>query len=310
MADFVIIGGGIYGCGTAWELAKLGAEVVLLEASSIASGASGGLGKRGVRANGRDVRELPLMREAYDIWPTLHEQLEGETGYSRTGHLLLIERELDKTREEAQVWVQQKNGIPTEWLDANAVRDKEPFVSEAVIAATYCPLDGVSDHTATTQSYAKAAQSLGATIRENTAVSHLEKKGDMVTAVLTTAGKRIPVNKAVLLASNRHAVPFVQKELGITLPLWLLYPQVMNTTPIAPMPLNHLIGHAHRTLAMKGVPGNHVMISGGWHGRLNPNTQQIEPVPEQVEGNRLEAVAAFPCLADLPIAEVSVERGE
>ncbi|MEM7335430.1 MAG: FAD-dependent oxidoreductase, partial [Chloroflexota bacterium] len=47
-----------------------------------------------------------------------------------------------------------------------------------------------------------------------------------------------------------------------------------------------------------------------WHGRLNPNTQQIEPVPEQVEGNRLEAVAAFPCLADLPIAEVSVERGE
>ena len=46
MADFVIIGGGVYGCGTAWELAKQGAEVVLLEANAIASGASGGLGRQ------------------------------------------------------------------------------------------------------------------------------------------------------------------------------------------------------------------------------------------------------------------------
>ncbi len=310
MADFVIIGGGVYGCGTAWELAKQGAEVVLLEANTIASGASGGLGKRGVRANGRDVRELPLMQEAYEIWPTLHEQLGGETGYERLGHLLLIERPLDKTRQEAQVWVQQANGIPTEWLDAGAVREMEPFVSEAVIAATYCPLDGVADHTATTRSYAQAARQHGAIIHENTAVSRLERQGSKVTAVITEDGQRFSVEKSVLLASNRHAPHFIQQELGITLPLWELYPQVMNTAPISPMPLNHLIGHAHRTLAMKAVPGDHVMISGGWHGRYNPNSKQIEPVPEQVEGNRLEAVAAFPCLAELPIVEVSVERAE
>ena len=70
MADYVIVGGGIHGCAVAWELATRGADVLLLEAKSIASGASGGLGERGVRANGRDLRELPLMRLAYDIWPT------------------------------------------------------------------------------------------------------------------------------------------------------------------------------------------------------------------------------------------------
>ena len=70
MTEFVIVGGGIYGCAVAWELAKRGADVLLLEAQSIASGASGGLGERGVRANGRDLRELPLMRLAYDIWPS------------------------------------------------------------------------------------------------------------------------------------------------------------------------------------------------------------------------------------------------
>ncbi|HXH11738.1 MAG TPA: FAD-dependent oxidoreductase [Alphaproteobacteria bacterium] len=62
--DFVIVGGRVYGAGVAWELAKRGAEVLLLEAQQIASGASGGLGQRGVRANGRDLRELALMRLA------------------------------------------------------------------------------------------------------------------------------------------------------------------------------------------------------------------------------------------------------
>ena len=95
MVDYVIVGGGIYGCTVAWELAKRGADVRLLEAKTIASGASGGLGERGVRANGRDGRELPLMRLAYDIWPTLHKEINGFTGYRRLGHLDMIEREED-----------------------------------------------------------------------------------------------------------------------------------------------------------------------------------------------------------------------
>lgn len=61
--DFVI-GGGVYGAGVAWELARRGVEALLLEARQIACGASGGVGKQGVRANGRDLRELPLMRLA------------------------------------------------------------------------------------------------------------------------------------------------------------------------------------------------------------------------------------------------------
>jgi sarcosine oxidase, subunit beta len=93
--DFVIVGGGVYGTGVAWELAKRGAEVLLLEARQIAGGASGGLGERGVRANGRDLRELPLMRLAYELWPSLADEIGAATGYERTGNLQLIEQEHD-----------------------------------------------------------------------------------------------------------------------------------------------------------------------------------------------------------------------
>ncbi|HEV8190636.1 MAG TPA: FAD-dependent oxidoreductase, partial [Ktedonobacterales bacterium] len=85
--DYVIIGGGVYGSGVAWELARRGADVLLLESGTIASGASGGPGKRGVRANGRDVRELPLMRMAYELWPKLAGEIGAPTGYERIGNL-------------------------------------------------------------------------------------------------------------------------------------------------------------------------------------------------------------------------------
>ena len=310
MADFVIIGGGVYGCAVAWELTKRGAEVCLLEANTIASGASGGMGHRGVRANGRDVRELPFMREAYDIWPTLHEQLSGDTGYDRAGHLLLIEREQDLDPQAAHCWLQQQNGIESQVLDYAQVRELEPNVSDNILAAVFCPNDGTADHTATTRSYAAAARRLGADIREHTAAVGLERDGNRVTAIITSQDERIEVNRGVLLASNVHVQRFVQTQLGVQLPLWRMYPQVMKTEPVTPIPVCHLIGHAHRTLAIKVVPDNRVMVSGGWHGVVNETTGVVESDQAQIDGNFAEAVAVYPSLTGVQVAEVSVERPE
>ncbi|MEM7112050.1 MAG: FAD-binding oxidoreductase [Chloroflexota bacterium] len=310
MADFVIVGGGVYGCGVAWELAKRGAEVLLLEAREIASGASGGLGKRGVRANGRDLREMPLMHRAYMLWPMLHEAIGADTGYDRQGHLLLIERDKDLVTAEAKVWVQNQQGIPSELIGQAQLREMEPFVSEAVQAAIFCPLDGIADHTATTRGLAAAAQRLGAVVRENTAVSSLEKSGGRVTAVITTNEERIPIGKTLLLLCNSFVPTLTQAEFDVTLPVWAMLPQVMFTEKVEPMPLNHLIGHAHRTLAMKSHPTGQIMISGGWLGKWNEVTGRGETQPDQMAGNFAEAVATYPILASSSVAEADASRLE
>ena len=50
--DFVVVGGGVYGTAITYELMERGATAVLLEGGdTLASRASGGPGKRGVRAN-------------------------------------------------------------------------------------------------------------------------------------------------------------------------------------------------------------------------------------------------------------------
>lgn len=313
MADYVIIGGGIYGCTVAWELAKQGADVHLLEAKTIASGASGGLGERGVRANGRDVRELPLMRMAYEQWTTLHNEIDGLTGYRRLGHLLLIEREQDLDRARAQVWMQEQQDIPSRLIESIELHDIEPYLSENVIAAIYSPNDGVADHTQTTRSMASAAKKLGAVIDENTPVVGAELQGDTVTALIVTIDgteTRIPVNKKVILLSNYHVLPFVKQHLNLDLPFWRMFPQVMALEAVDPMPINHLIGHVHRTLAIKPLLDNRVMISGGWHGRWNDSTQHGDPIPEQVEGNRQEAIAVYPHLANVAVDQAFTDRIE
>src|SRR5215467_7473946 len=167
--DYVVMGGGIYGCAAAWELARREASVIVLEARTIAAGASGGLGKRGVRACGRDPRELPLMRLTYDLWPALAGEIGAATGYERTGLLHLFEREPDGqdggwASAPARAWAQRQRGIVTEVLDRDAVNALEPGVCNTVIGALYCPDDGIADHTATTRGLAAAAARLGAEI--------------------------------------------------------------------------------------------------------------------------------------------------
>ena len=183
MPDYVIIGGGIYGCAVAWELAKRGEDVFLLEARDIASGASGGLGERGVRANGRDLRELPLMRLAYDIWPSLHDDIVGYTGYRRLGHLQLIEREQDLAAAPAQVWLQNRLGIESHLLNAAELRELEPQLSEGVIGAIHCPKDGVADHTATTRAMAAAASAHGAKFHERSPATGMKLRDGKVVSV-------------------------------------------------------------------------------------------------------------------------------
>lgn len=313
--DYIIIGGGIYGAGVAWELARAGREVMLLEAGEIASGASGGLGRRGVRANGRDLRELPLMRLAYDRWPTLHEEIGGSTGYERIGHLDLIENESDLQAAPHVSWMQNKQGVPTRMVERAELCEMEPALGEEVIAARFCPNDGVADHTATTRSMAMAAQKAGAVVREQTQVTALERGADRIEAVQTAAGERIAVGKELTLLSNAHVPLCLEQTYGLHLPVWQILPQVMLTNPVDTIPIRHLIGHASRVLAIK-PEGQQVMISGGWRGRWNESiqdgerVQRGETVAEQVAGNYAEAVAVYPFLDGVGVAEADASRLE
>lgn len=309
-AEFVIVGAGIYGVATAYALASCGASVVVLEARDVAAGASGGAGKRGVRANGRDLRELPLMREAYGLWPSLHETLGAPTGYEQIGHLQLYERHHDIGQAEARARVQTALGIPTTHLDAERLRDLEPGVSPRVLGALHAPLDGVADHEATTRAYAAAATRAGATIRTGAEVVDVRRNGTRVTAVVLADGTLVEVERDLLLLANGGVDALLAGMSACVLPTWTIYPQVVVSTPAESAPFRCYVGHASRPVALKMVPGGRVMLSGGWRGRWNPETGRGETTEANIAGNWAEAVALFPAIASLSVAEAMSDRAE
>jgi sarcosine oxidase subunit beta len=307
VAEFVIVGGGVIGCATAWELARRGAGVVLLEANRLASGASGGPGKRGVRSNRRDERELPLARLATEIWPALAGELGAPIGYERIGELELFEREGTRAAAERIVDLQRRHGIRTDMLDARGVRELEPDVSESVVGATFCPDDAVADQTATTRAYAEAARRAGADIREATAVQALHSEEGAVRE-LHTAGGAIAVDRAVLVAANQATKKLVD-PLGAELHIFPVLPQVLFTDGTAGVEVRHLVGHLERRLALKPAP-NGLQISGGWLGRWSETTDQPEVLADHVAGNLADAVATYPGLKDVRVQAACADRVE
>jgi sarcosine oxidase subunit beta len=308
--DFVVVGAGFYGVGLAWELAGRGARVVVLEADRIAAGASGGVGERGVRSNGRDVRQLPLMAIAQKRWPRLARVLGDRRVFRRTGHLQLIEADADLPAAEAQVHRQAKHGVRTRLIGRDELRRLEPHLSEHVIAAMYAPDDGTSDHDVATRALARAARERGARIVRSGAIAGLEVASGRVTAVVSRTGMRVAVADQLVLAANGGTAELVASAFDLRLPVVNVLPQVVVTRALDPVPVRHVIGHVQRRLAVKALPDGRVMITGGWLGRVNQTTGRGEAVDDQIAGNVAEAVAVYPSLAGVRVVHAMADRFE
>ena len=117
MADFVIVGAGVIGCATAYNLALRGHSVIVLEKDeSIGNGGSSRNGG-GVRQSGRDARELPLAMYAVEnIWPGLSDELGADVEYVKRGNLRLgkTEHHLEILQGLARTGVEHGLDMPSE----------------------------------------------------------------------------------------------------------------------------------------------------------------------------------------------------
>jgi len=305
VAEVVVVGAGIVGALTALELCERGGEVLVLEAGEPAGGASGGPGKRGVRANGRDPRELPLARRAHELWAFMAERLDSDIGYERCGHLLLSE--LGGAELEVLAERQRRIGIPTEMLNRSRVRDLEPGLSELVLAGAWCATDGVADHTATTMAALAAATRLGARLRTGAVVTGVNAIGKTIRLTLQD-GERLEADTCVLAANE--AVRQLVEGSGLDLPIFPVLPQVLTVRPRHRSPVRHLIGHAQRPLNLKTLPSGDVMVTGGRLGRIDPDAGRGVVIESEVTANLADAAAVYPALGDAGLVSFLADRAD
>lgn len=185
-ADVVVIGGGIIGCAVAYYLAKKGSSVIVLEGSDhIGNGGSSRNGG-GVRQSGRDPRELPLvMYGIKNLWPTLSEELEVDCEYHQDGNLRLGKTEKHLEILQGLTDRAVKVGLDVHMIDGDEVRRINPYLSNEVIGASWCPTDGHANPLTTTLGYYKTARKLGAHFISGEKVVELRKTKGKLRQVIT-----------------------------------------------------------------------------------------------------------------------------
>ena len=300
--DVIIIGGGISGTAAAYELAKRGAKVTLLERGELHSMASGWT-LAGVRQSGRHPAELPLARAAVQRWEHLSQELDSDVEYRQHGNLRLAMSD-DEVPVIHQV-VDEGNAadIPMEYIEGSeAVRDISSAITPHVVAASFCPSDGHANSHLTVQAYARAAQRQGAILQTGTDVRSLITDADRVIGVETDSGL---FHADVVIVAAGIYTPQLLAPLGLTLPLHLMLCPVFTTEP-TDQELCPVLGVANGGFAGRQEASGRFRIIGAsvpWSGERH-NATNTMPTTTQVGRMLSGACTILPDIQDLRIESV------
>ena len=225
--DVAIIGGGIAGCASAYNLAKRGLSVVLFEKGEIA-GEQSGRNWGFVRQQGRDPREIPLMIACNRLWQGLEAELEADVEWRQGGVIYLAKDAAETAGYEA--WLEQARGyqLDSRLLSSRETAELLPGMARDWDSALYTPSDGQADPVKTTTAFARAAARHGAEIRTGCVVEGIETAGGAVTGLRSETGEVRA--GTVLIAAGAWTGPMLRR-LGHSLPQLRVRSTVLRTTP-------------------------------------------------------------------------------
>ncbi|MGM0600004.1 MAG: NAD(P)/FAD-dependent oxidoreductase [Candidatus Rifleibacteriota bacterium] len=178
--DAIIIGGGILGVATAYELAKAGMKnVCVLERHYLSSGSTGRCGG-GFRQQWSTEANTRLAMDSVGRLENIEDELGYKTELYQGGYLILAHTEEEEKQFEKNVEMQRRMGLEVEVLDSKQAGKIVPYLNTDVFRkATWCPKDGHINPFLLTQAYANAAKRLGAEIHLWTEVTGIMKKSDI-----------------------------------------------------------------------------------------------------------------------------------
>lgn len=234
-AEVVIIGGGISGCSTAYNLAKKGVKnIVVLEKNYICSGSTGRCGA-GVRMQWGTEMNCKVAKKSIEFYEHANEILEydRDVEFKQSGYLLIADtdREVEQFRKNTEV--QHACGIPSKMLTLDEAREFVPYLNTDILkGAAYCGKDGFLNPFHTTDAFYRAARRLGVEFNTFTEVTGIRVEKGKVAGVETTSGF-ISTN-TVLNATNAYSKKIFDM-IGLDVPVYSERHQILVTEPVEPM---------------------------------------------------------------------------
>lgn len=188
-ADIVVVGAGIVGLCTAWELRQRGFGVVLVDQRFPGYGASSrNPGALWVQTRRAGV-ELALARASKTKYEQYLDVLGDVFEYRVDGGLLFFESDRQADIVEAYVENRRSAGVQIELISREDAATLCPILPDTAIGAAYCSEDAQIDSLSFVAGMESACLRAGVHFFRNTAVLSTLREGDRVVGVRTVRGQ-------------------------------------------------------------------------------------------------------------------------
>jgi len=241
-AEAVIIGGGVIGCTIAYNLAKEGVNVVVLEKDYLASGASGRCGAL-IWAQWYPMDTSELMARVGNMtlerFANLEEELDTDIEYNLESSISCIRPGEEEDYETEIQELERYFDTRLEFLKPEEIKKMAPYIGvdnyESV--GGYLRTGSIASASAnpflTVHALANTAKRLGATIYTDTEVNGITVENGKVKGVRTSKGD-IKTNIVVDAAGAWSAD--VARMAGIKIPTRPHGEDAVVTEPLMPLP--------------------------------------------------------------------------
>ncbi len=204
-SDIVVIGAGIVGCAVAYELARRGASVEVLDERVIGRGAT--QASAGILAPYLELHEgsplLALAVQSLGLFDEFVEHVASDSGitvsYHRSGTLDVATDNLHMQALQTTAETLVRHGIDVEFVDGPTARAEEPHLAADIIGGLLIASHGFVSATDLTRAAALAAKRHGARFVEQCPARRVSCTNDGI-SVETDRGSRSA--HAVVLAAG------------------------------------------------------------------------------------------------------------
>jgi sarcosine oxidase subunit beta len=220
-ADVCIIGGGLVGCSTAYQLAKRGADVLVLERAWVGAGSSG-RGMGGIRQQFDDALDIALVRASLPVFREFG-------AFAERGYLLLAETEAGRTDLATGVEALARSGVAVRMLDRREIADLVPGIrTDDLVGGRLGPQDGYGEPKEVLARFVEEAKRLGARFAEEQNVTAIGISSGHIGVVESTSLRVIA--GMVLVACGAWSADLLATS-GVDLPIWPYRRQLARAGP-------------------------------------------------------------------------------
>ncbi len=260
-SDVVVVGGGFIGCSVAYQLAKRGVAVTLIEQEHIAWGASGRNAGQVSPAAGYTDAFLPFTVANFAMLHAMETELDADFQFRHSGGMEIVTEPEAIADLAAGAAALRQAGWHADVLDGDAARRRVPALGPRVLAARYVAESGHLMPMQLAYAFARAARQHGAHICTGTTVTGITTDTRGVCSIHTDGGTistRIVVN-----ATNGWAAE-IAAMVGLTLPIQPQRGQILVTAPVPPLlPMTFGFWAERAVHYWRQTPHGSIVIGGG-----------------------------------------------